>query len=173
MYFDGAIQSDTVAIHPVPIPPGFTRGRSARSISVALAFDPPVRRQRREYLAGEMTFDLLLNVSPEEVAERYERQGEDRVDLFTDRRRLDLKPGPTRTVNSTLQVRRVFRKQLDPDDGDIYYLAVKHRPAPWTSGGQQPYAVVVEIVDEEQEELDLYAEVQQRVRLPARVRIRP
>jgi hypothetical protein len=173
MYFDGAIQSDTVAIHPVPIPPGFARGRSARSISVALAFDPPVRRQRREYLAGEMTFDLLLNVSPEEVAKRYERQGEDRVDLFTDRRRLDLKPGPTRTVNSTLQVRRVFRKQLDPDDGDIYYLAVKHRPAPWASGGQQPYAVVVEIVDEEQEELDLYAEVQQRVRLPARVRIRP
>lgn len=172
MYFDGTMQTDTVAIHPVPIPPGFTRGRSARRISVALAFDPPVRRQRREYLAGEMSFDLLRNVSPQEIAERYERQGDERVDLFSDRRRLNLKPGATRTSNSTLQVRRVFHKQLDPDDGDVYYLAVKHRPVPWASGGQQSYAVVVEIVDEEREELDLYAEVQQRVRLPARVRIR-
>lgn len=172
MYFDGAIQSNTVAIHPVPIPPGFTRGRSARRISVALAFDPPVRRQRREYLAGEMTFDLLRNVTPEQIAERYERQGEDRVDLWTDRRRLDLKPGSTRTANSALQLRRIFRKQLDPDDGDVYYLAVKHRPAAWASGGQQSYAVVVEIVDEERQDIDLYAEVQQQVRLPARVRLR-
>jgi len=172
MYFDGAIQSDTVAIHPVPIPPSFTRGRSARRISVALAFDPPVRRQRREYLAAEMSFDLLRNVTPEQIAERYARQGADRVDLWTDRRRLDLKPGSTRTANSTLQLRRTFRKQLDPDDGDVYYLAVKHRPAAWASGGQQSYAVVVEIVDEDRQDIDLYAEAQQRVRLPARVRLR-
>lgn len=173
MYFDGTIQSDTVAIHPVPIPPSFTRGRSSRRISVALAFDPPVRRQRREYLAGEMSFDLLRNVTPEEITERYERQGEERVDLWTDRRRLDLKPGATRTANSTLQVRTVFRRQLDPDDGDIYYLAVKHRPAAWASGGQQSYAVVVEIVDEARQDVDLYAEVLQRVALPARVRVQP
>lgn len=172
MYYDGSIQSDTVAIHPIPIPPGFTRGRSSRRISVALAFDPPVRRQRREYLAAEMSFDLLRNVAPEEIAERYARQGEDRVELWTDRRRLNLKPGSTHTSNSTLQVRRVLLRQLDPDDGDVYYVAVKHRPASWATGGQQSYALAVEIVDEDRPELDLYAEVQQRVRLPARVRLR-
>ena len=172
MYFDGAIQTNTVAIHPVPIPPSFTRGRSVRRISVALAFDPPVRRQRREYLAGEMSFDLLRNVSPEQIAERYERQRDERVELWNDRRRLNIKPGSTRTSNSTLQVRRMFPKQLDADDGDTYYLAVKHRPTPWAEGGQQTYAVVVEIVDEEHQEVDLFTEVQQQVALPARIRIR-
>lgn len=171
MYFDGAMQTDTVAIHPVPIPPGFTRGRSSRRIAVALAFDPPVRRQRREYLAGEMSFDVLRNVSPDEIEERYGRQTGSRVDLWSDRRRLNLKPGPTAVANSSLQVRTLSMKQPNPDDGDVYYVAVTHRPAHWAEGGVQSYALVVEIVDEDRPALDLYAEVQQRVRLPARLRV--
>lgn len=173
MYFDGSMQTDTVSIHPIPVPPTFTRGRSTRRIAVSLAYDPPVRRQRREYLAGEMSFDLLRNVTPEEIAERYARQGEERVDLWTDRRRLDLKPGSRRTSNSTLQVRSVLHRQLNPDDGETYYLAIKHRPAPWAPGGAQPYAVVVELVDEDNIEVDLYAEVRQQARVRAEIRVRP
>lgn len=171
MYFDGEIDPDTVVIHPIPIPDEFARGRSQRRISVALAFDPPVRRQRREYLAAEMSFDLLRNVDPSAIAERYERQGKDRVELWEDRHRLDLKPGSTRTGKGTLQVRRVFPKMLRVDDGDTYYLAVKHKPAAWAAEETQDYAVVVEIVDEERQQLDLYAEVQQRVRVRERVRV--
>lgn len=172
MYFDGEIETDTVAIHPVPIPPSFSRGRASRRISVSLGFDPPVRRQRREYLAGEMSFDLLRNVTPEQVRQRYGRQGEDRLDLYSDRRRLGLGPGSTRTANSTLQLRNFSPRELNPDDGDIYYLAVKHRPAAWAQPGRQPYAVAVELVEEERQEVDLYAEVQQQVHVPARVRVR-
>jgi hypothetical protein len=173
MYFDGTMQTDTVSIHPIPVPASFARGRSTRRIAVALAYDPPVRRQRREYLAGEMSFDLLRNVTPEEIAERYAHQGEERVDLWDDRRRLNLKPGSRRTSNSTLQVRSVAHRQLNPDDGETYYLAVKHRPAPWAPGGTQPYAVAVELVDEDNTEVDLYAEVQQQARVRAQIRVRP
>ena len=134
MYFDGEMDSDSVAIHPVPIPDAFARGRSQRRISVALAFDPPVRRQRREYLAAEMSFDFLRNVEPDEIRARYARQGAERVDLWSDRHRLKLKPGSTLTSKSTLQVRRIFPRELRVDDGDTYYLAVKHKPAPWASG---------------------------------------
>lgn len=171
MYFDGEIDADTVVIHPIPIPDPFARGRSQRRISVALAFDPPVRRQRREYLAAEMSFDLLRNVDPAAIAERYERQESERVDLWDDRRRLDLKPGSTRTGKSTLQVRRVFPRELRVDDGDTYYLAVKHKPAAWATGGTQNYAVVVEIVDEDRQQLDLYSEVRQQVRVQERIRV--
>ncbi|HKF82541.1 MAG TPA: S8 family peptidase [Solirubrobacterales bacterium] len=171
MYFDGEMDANTVAVHPVPIPDSFARGRSQRRISVALAFDPPVRRQRREYLAGEMSFDFLRNVEPDEIAARYARQGADRVDLWTDRHRLKLKPGSTRTARSTLQVRRIFPRELRVDDGDTYYLAVKHKPAPWTSGGTQRYAVVVEIVDEERQQLDIYAEAKQQIQVRPRIRV--
>lgn len=118
-----------------------------------------------------MSFDLLRNVDPAGIAERYERQGNDRIKLWEDRHRLDLKPGSTRTAKGTLQVRRVFPKMLRVDDGDTYYLAVKHKPASWASDGTQRYAVVVEIVDEERQQLDIYAEVEQRVRARERVRV--
>lgn len=171
MYFDGSMPTETVSVHPIPIPESFARGSASRRIAVSLASDPPVRRQRREYLAGTMSFDLLRNVTPEQIRERYSRQGAQRVDLYTDRRRLDLRPATTRTQNSTLQVRSIRRQRLDVDDGDTYYLAVTHQSASWAQAGTQDYAVAVELVDEDRQEIDLVAEVQ-RVQLPARVQLR-
>jgi hypothetical protein len=69
-------------------------------------------------------------------------------------------------------VRHVARKLLNPDDGDVYYLAVTHQAAPWAEPGEQRYAVAVELVEEERQDVDLYVEVLQQVRIPARVRVR-
>jgi hypothetical protein len=171
MYFDGEMDSDTVAIHPVPVPAEFARGRSQRRISVALAFDPPVRRQRRDYLAAEMSFDFLRNVGSDEIAERYAAQGNDPIELWKDRHRLKLRPSAAQVAKSTLQVRRIFPKELRVDDGDTYYLAVKHKPSAWASGGTQRYALVVEIVDLDRQQLDIYAQVRQQVRPRTRVRV--
>jgi hypothetical protein len=172
MTFDGVVDADSVAIHPVPIPHDFASGRSARRIAAALAFDPPVRRQRREYLAGTMTFDLLRAVDIAQVREIYRRQDEDREAMMNDRRRVGLDPGATRTRSSTLQVREWQPRLMNVDDGDTYYLVVTHRRATWASDAEQNYAVAVELVDEGRVELDLYSLVQQRVEVPARARVR-
>jgi hypothetical protein len=173
MLFDGEMPTDRAAIHPIPIPEVFARGQAARRLAVALAYDPPVRRQRREYLAGEMSFDLLRNVSVEDVRRRYERQGAQRVPLYTGQReKIDLEPGVQATNNSTLQVRHFQTQQLDPDDGDVYYVAVTHRSAGWADEGDQRYALGVELVEEERQQVDLYAAVQQQARVRARVRLR-
>jgi len=59
MTYDGRMDVDDVQIHPVPIPEVFRRGSGGeRSLTISLAFDPPVRRQRREYLAARMQVDL-------------------------------------------------------------------------------------------------------------------
>ena len=173
MVFDGEMPTDTAAVHPVPIPEVFARGRASRRMAVSLAYDPPVRRQRREYLAGDMTFDLLRAVSADDVRERYRRQGEQRVPLTSrPRERLDLQPGAQSTANSTLIVRNIQPQLLDPDDGDVYYLAVSHRSAQWADEGDQRYALAVELVEEERIDIDLYAAVQQQARVRARVRAR-
>jgi Subtilase family len=173
MVFDGDIATDCAAIHPVPMPEVFTRGQAERRIAVALAYDPPVRRQRREYLAGEMSFDLLRNVTLEDVRARYERQGERRLPLYTGQReKLELEPGVQATSHSTLQLRHYRAQQLDPDDGDVYYLAVSHRSAPWAEEGDQRYAVAVELQEHARQEVDLYAAVLQQARVRARVRLR-
>lgn len=173
MVFDGELPTDTAAIHPIPVPESFARGRADRRIAVSLAYDPPVRRQRREYLAGEMNFDLLRNVTEDEVRERYSRQGGSPLPLYSGRReKLDLRPGTQATGNSTLVCRSVDPRTLDPDDGDVYYLAVSHRSAQWADAGDQRYALAVELADHQRIGLDLYAAVQAQARVSARVRVR-
>lgn len=170
--YEGVIAADTVAVHPVPIPQAFARGRASRAITVALAFDPHVRRQRREYLAASMTFDLLRNVEPGTIAEIYSRQPEERENLIRDRRDLKLKPGVSTCDASTLQVRTVRHRALNVDDGETYYLVVTHRSAPWAEGGDQRYALAVVLEEEEREDVDLYALVYAQLELPVRVRVR-
>lgn len=180
LYHDGSISVDSVDIIPVPIPEPFVRGRYARRIRVALAFDPPVRRQRREYVAGSMQVVLLRNVEPDEIADTYGRQPserEERSELIRDRRRIDLQPGVRSFTGGTMQVRDFRCRQLQLDDGDTYYLLVIHQSEPWAGSLREPYemqdyAVAVVMEAEEEVELDLRALLEQRLRQRIEVRLR-
>jgi hypothetical protein len=157
------------------------RGKSDRRITVALAYDPPVRRQRREYLAGRVELDLFRNIEPDDLREILGRQNPNgRVDLPNDRRRVKLLPTSTLVNGSTLVVRRWeprAARSMDPDDGDTYYVALRHLKTPWADRlpGEYPsqrYALAVELWDRARVTLDLYNLVQLQVRVPARLRVR-
>lgn len=180
MYHDGSMRVDSVDVLAVPIPEPFARGRYARRIRVCLAFDPPVRRQRREYVAGTMRTVLLRNVEPGEIATIYGRQPierEDRAELIQDRRRVDLQPGVRSFTGGTLQVRDFQCRQLNVDDGDMYYLLVIHQSEPWAGSLRelnevQDYAVAVVMEAEEEVELDLRTLLEQRLRQRIEIRLR-
>ncbi|MBO9534352.1 MAG: S8 family peptidase [Solirubrobacteraceae bacterium] len=173
--FEGTIAPDTVAIHPVPIPEEFARGGSWRSITVGLAFDPEVRRTRRDYLAGKMSVELVRNMDLDDIKAVWAKQPDEkalRLDLPGDRRRPDMEPGTQDSQLSTLQVRRLRKSRLDPDDGDNYYVVVKHTSAAWAGDGEQRYALVVVLEDEGRIDLDLYALLSARLRVTPRARVR-
>jgi len=178
MTFDGNMAVDTVVIHPLPVPPAFATGKSAtRRIAVSLAFDPPVRRQRREYLAGTMQVDLYRAIDADELAEIVARQGpDDPQPVIKDRRRVGkLEPGVDSSRYATLQTRVWTPKLLKVDDGDTYFLAVTHRSQTWARNSDyehQRYAVVVTLEDQSLVDVDLYASVTQQVRTAVRARIR-
>lgn len=183
MVAEGEVNCDTALIYPVPIPEAFARGRSDRSISIALAYDPPVRRQRREYLAGRIKLDLFRNVQRDDLRDLMGRQDpDDRLALPADRRRIQqqLRPTGTVTLGSTLQVRRwsaPAANSLNPDDGDTYHLVLTHVREAWADRLPedyltQRYAIAVELWDRDRADIDLYTLVQDRVEVPARVRLR-
>src|SRR5690606_15022460 len=126
LYYEGEIGADSVVVHAIPVPVPFSTGRSNRRFRVALAYDPPVRRQRREYLAGRVKFDLLRNVPVETIMDVYGTQAEDREPMINDRRRPSLQPGTNSVGHTTLQVREWAPQLLNPDDPEVYYLAVTH-----------------------------------------------
>lgn len=175
MTFEGEIDPDTAVIHPVPVPSEFVEVSGARRIIVALAFDPPVRRTRREYLTANMKMDLVRGLSADEIEEIWKEQppkDKGRKDLPTKgRKRPDLEPGSQECQDATLQVRSYGRQQIDTLDTHGYHVVVQHLSARWSKEtAPQRYALVVVLEDQEREGVDLRAILE--ARLEARLRAR-
>ncbi len=178
MTYDGSMAVDTVQIHPLPVPEIFRRGSGGeRSITVSLAFAPPVRRQRREYLAGTMKLDVYRDIDAQELETLLIRQDpDDPADLITDRRRLVLSPGSTSFANSTLHVRRWVARNSFVNDDETFLVVVTHKAQTWARADpkyrEQSYALAVTLEDQHLVQADLHQVLQTQVRLPARVRLR-
>jgi hypothetical protein len=182
------IAQDTVPvdhfhIYEIPATEAFKRARGTRSMTVALAFDPPVRRRRFDYLAVEMDFLVIRGRSIEEVFEscRHCRPDEDWDDTacsIQGAQRMVFRPAAfprnseIKRGRGTLQKAAFFWQRREAESrgyGDSYWLVVRAKEK-WPSGADaQDYAVVVTMrADDEQ----LYAQVRARVRERARTRIR-
>jgi hypothetical protein len=178
MTFDGSMSVDTVQIHPVPVPDEFRSGaKRERLIAAALAFDPPVRRQRREYLAGTMKFEVYRDIDPNELAQILQRQDpDDPSEPISDRRKLNFQPGVSAFGHSTLQLRGWVGKQSFPNDSDTFYIAVTHKAQTWARNSpdykQQDYALAVTLEDQDLVSADLHQILRAKLRVPARVRLR-
>ncbi len=174
MIYEGEIDPDTAVIHPVPIPNEFIEASGTRRIVVSLAFDPEVRRTRREYLTANMKVDLARGLSMEEITEIWKKQpakDKGKKDLPTGRLRPKLDPGSQECQDATLQVRSYTRQNTDAVDTHGYHVIVQHLAASWASTEHpQRYALVVVLEDRERENVDLRALLE--VRLEERLRVR-
>lgn len=179
MTYEGELASDSALVHEFPVPREFAIGAGQRFISVALAYDPPARWQRRDYIAGLMDIALYRNVDPEQLADRLASR--DAGDLPENRSliRDGLRPTQTLTAGSTLIVRRWVvesARALNPDDGEMYCVSVTHRARSWASGlldapTTQRYALAVELWDRERL-TNLYQVVQRQLQVRIRQQAR-
>jgi subtilisin family serine protease len=181
---EGEMVADSVTIHRIPMPRRFLEGSTPRTIRIALAYDPPVRRQRREYIAGSMSFDLVRGSSLTDLEERYRKQptrseseasGIPRLDLPSGRTALS--PGISQFYNNTL-ICRTFSTATDWDEDVLdYFVVVVHQRSSWSTAqkasySSQSYALAIEMYDEARTDLNLYALVKARLRGQVRVRAR-
>jgi hypothetical protein len=116
---------DQVALYAVPLPAEFRQTRGRRFIRVALAFDPPTRHTRLEYLGARMSFHLLRGLTPDEILEHYRRR-EDRTrhpDIPANAK-CKMEPAVEVRETSTLQC-ATFTQAANRDAyGDTFYVAV-------------------------------------------------
>ncbi|WP_172448442.1 S8 family peptidase [Caulobacter mirabilis] len=171
LYADSDIQPDQFLIYEVPIIDDFVSVKGDRTISVTLAFDPPTRHTRSDYLGNRMSFRLIRGASLDEVTEHFRRRvGEDEpVPEMPQRNNCALLPGPSKRDIGTLQ-RGTFTIKRNPshDYGDTYYLVVRCEKR-WAAEEAQKFSLVVEIAHPNVG--DLYARVAQRVQVRPRVRL--
>ncbi|WP_298944633.1 S8 family serine peptidase [uncultured Microbacterium sp.] len=187
MTFEGEVQRGGRHIFALPVPAEFASAFSGaqRRLRVALAFDPPVRRSRRDYIAGRMIFDFVRNMDLDLVKRTWEEQpsiaeaasqGLERLELPSDRRRPKTIPGVDALRSNTIVRRDVETNNWSEDDED-YFLVVSHDSSPWTTAQldqypTQTYALAIELIDEARTSLDLHALTEARLAALARQEVR-
>lgn len=168
---ESTIEFDKFHIYELPVPREFTTEKGKRRISVTLAYDPPVRHTRFDYLGVTMSFRLVRGKTAEEIAEafRARNKAEPAVDrLSSTKYDCVMVPGPDAREGGTLQ-RGVHTMSRAPNEdyGETYHLVVRcERKWARDEHGPQRYAVVVMM--EHPAQMGLYSKVS--ARLGVRVR---
>jgi hypothetical protein len=173
LYAQGELPFDMFHIYEVPIPDEIYNVGGQRRISVTLAFDPPVRHSRLDYLGTKMSFRLIRGKSIGEVEAAFKKRNEEdqQVDRIGPPYDCPLDPKPTEREGGTLQKASFTMKRTPEPYGDMYFLVVRCERA-WALDEHAPqrYATVVTV--EHQAQVNLYARIQSRLQIPVRLRTR-
>jgi hypothetical protein len=119
------VDLDQVAVYSVPLPVEFRQTRGRRFIRVALAFDPPTRHTRIEYLGTRMSFHLVRGLTPEEIFEHFRRRDDGtRHPEIRNSAKCNMDPGFESRETSTLQCATFTQKANTDRYGDTFYVVV-------------------------------------------------
>ncbi|MEM6848893.1 MAG: hypothetical protein AAF580_12625 [Pseudomonadota bacterium] len=164
LYAEDRLSINHFAVYRVPVPNEF-QGNGRRTIRVSLAFDPPVRRTRAEYIGTKMNFRLLRGCPADDVFSHFRSRSAEEGDppSIPDKFMCGLEPGPNSRDSQTLQTAAKTFVKDTANYGDEYYLVVRCAGG-WAEPREvaQNFAVVVEL--EHQPAIQLYARLRQRVR---------
>jgi hypothetical protein len=120
------LATDQFALFRIPLPKDFQTTKGKRLIRVSLAFDPPVRHTRLEYLGLRLNYHLIRGIKPEDIFEhfRLRKKDEERFNDLPGTAKCALEPSRDIRGTSTLQA-ATFKMTKNIDHyGDDYYLAV-------------------------------------------------
>jgi hypothetical protein len=170
LYAEGLIELDRFFVYELPVPPEYTGTQGERRIQVTLAFDPPTRHARIDYLGTRMSFRLLRGVGLEQVIEHYRQRTKDDGPLpeMADKYNCKLTPGPSQRDRGTIQ-RGTFVMNRNPsaEYGETYYLVVRcERRWALEEDSPQRFALVVEM--SHRADVRLYERLRERVRVRLR-----
>lgn len=159
------LATDQFALFRVPLPKEFQTTKGKRRIRVSLAFDPPVRHTRLEYLGLRLNYHLIRGMKPEDIFEhfRQRKKGEDRFDDLPTTAKCNLRPSRDIRGTSTLQAATVEMTRNIDHYGDEYYLAVfAERRWAGEEITHQRFALAVEL--EHEAEINIHQQLRARLR---------
>ena len=173
LHAEAQLSHDNFHIFEIPMIEDYLSTTGRRSVTVSLAYDPPVRHTRIDYLGVKMSFRLIRGKSVEEVAEVFRKRhsDEEAVESLSTKFNCGMLPGPEMREGGTLQKASFVMHKNPANYGNTYYLVVRCEKK-WANEeivGPQKYAVVVEI--EHTADIEPYTQLQQRVQAPVRVRV--
>lgn len=173
-------------LYKIPVPQQFAKVRAAKSITVSLAYNPVTKMSRKEYLANNLWIEIFRRID-EKTLIKYKAKRETGTDTEEDFKNLpdtykikDFSPGYDAIQKSTLQ-QRCWRKSArggsdllweGNDEPYIYILISGKERFKYAQQEQpQPYALCVTFSYQSNENIDLYNQLRNNVKLKETARI--
>ena len=174
-------------LYKIPVPENFLKVRAEKSITISMAYNPVTRMSRKEYLANNLWIEIFRRID-EETLIKYKAKRETSTDTEEDFKKLpdaykikDFSPGYDALQKSTLQQRRWHKSALGGsdlswpgnDEPYIYILISGKERFKYAQQEQpQPYALCVTFSYDSEENIDLYNQLRNNVRLKEIEKIR-
>lgn len=164
---ESQIRLDQVHFYEVPVPTSFRQSGGVISLAVSLAFDPPVRVSRLDYLASKMGFQVYHGPSVEEVraayvrAESDEQMQEDVAQTPAELRpfQLALQPADRDRSRGANQLGRYQRRtRISEDLPESFVVAVRNLNRWDLEGEDQSYSLAV-LLERDEQHPEIYAEL--------------
>ncbi|CCF82496.1 conserved hypothetical protein [Nitrolancea hollandica Lb] len=166
-----AVEEGRFHIYRIQVPESFLSMKGKRGIGVALAYNPPVRASRKEYLARTMSIEVVHGLLIPEIETYFRPKQHENAPRLPDKYKISMRPSRTTVQWSTLQVRsRVWtqapRLQTCGEDEAPHIHIVIDCQKRFSTGlnPKQDYGLVVYFWHEG-EMVDIYQSLRSRVRL--------
>jgi hypothetical protein len=165
---EAEIRLDEVHLYRVPMPRTFFTGGGRSSVTLSLAYDPPVRATRLDYLASRMGVQIFYGAPIADVQRAYVTaeetdelaDDEDATPVALDRFKLDLQPANADRGRGAHHFATYSRSQrFDGQRGTEFIVAVRNVNRWDTPGALQRYALAVAL-ERDLDHAELYAELQ-------------
>lgn len=147
-YANEEIAPDHFAVFELPVPSLFQTTKGEREIKVSLAFDPPVKRTRADYLGLTMGWRLIRGTDEKAVFDNFRKweKVEGEPPEFPKKYVCETFPGPQLREKGTLQCASFKAQRSIASYGGTYYVAVwcRRRWAPESIKSQR-FSLAVEL----------------------------
>lgn len=167
------MSGDAHHFYEIPLPGDFLfGGRWKRTLTVALAHTPIVRRTRVGYKGSTLSFKVVKESSLDQIIRVFSRAKKDDAEPMLDEY-TGFSPGAQLRSKGTVQAgTRVFT-QVDSRWGkNRLFVVVTRHVEPWaaTLFADEPYSLVVVMRNQSENTVRLYTQVQQQLQARARLR---
>lgn len=171
---EDAIENDTHQFFELPLPDNFLRSnRATRRLRITLAYSPPVRTTRLEYVATKISYCLIQGKSLSDVQQHFNQTLKKETKKISDSRAQDREITAQEREKGTVQSSIWLFKQLKP--GEKWFIVVTRMDKEWGEelcAELEKYALVATVSDRDNQEVQLYTQIQMRIREQIRARVR-
>lgn len=168
------IEKDTCQFFELPLPADFLRKTlGTRELTVTLAYSPAVRTTRSEYLATKISFCLVKGSSLDEVQKHFNQAKKAEAETRNDDAVANRDISAQQRNRGTVQSSRWTFKKRNPDEK--WFVVVIRQDREWNHPDvldEEPYALVVTVADRDNENAQLYTQIQALIAQQAEARER-